>query len=61
MDARQSLEPGDIVRLNSDAVRMTVRRVDGDKIVCRWHDDELDLLEEDFARSELVFVKSGKA
>jgi uncharacterized protein YodC (DUF2158 family) len=61
MDAKQPLEPGDVVRLNSDAVRMTVRRVDGDKVVCLWHDAEDDLLSEDFERRELVFIKSGNA
>jgi uncharacterized protein YodC (DUF2158 family) len=52
------LNVGDVVRLTSDTVNMTVRSIDGDKIVCRWHDEADDLLSEDFARAELIFVRS---
>jgi hypothetical protein len=59
MEAKRPLEFGDIVRLNSDTVRMMVAKVDGAKVVARWRDDELALVEADFDRRELVFVKSG--
>ena len=49
---------GDVVRLNSDAVRMTIHAIKGEAIVCRWHDAEDDLLTEDFDRRELVLVRA---
>ena len=61
MDAIEprALKRGDVVRLNSDRVALTVRSIDGGKIVCRWHDESDDLLSEDFDRCELAFVRSG--
>ena len=51
------LKVGDVVRLTSDRVAMTVRSIDGNKLVCRWHDEADDLLSEEFDRAELVFVR----
>jgi uncharacterized protein YodC (DUF2158 family) len=48
---------GDIVRLNSDRVHMTVKSVVGVRVACRWHDDELDLLDDDFDPRELTLVR----
>lgn len=55
------LSIGDVVRLNSDAVRMTIHSIDGAKIVCRWHDAEDDLLDEDFDPRELTLVRKREA
>jgi len=60
MDAYLPLSVGDVVRLNSDALRMTVRSVDGDKVTCRWHDAEDDLLSEDFDARELTLIKRAE-
>lgn len=48
---------GDIVRLNSDRVHMTVKSIVGVRVACRWHDDELDLIEDDFDPRELILVR----
>jgi len=48
---------GDVVRLRSDAVRMTVHSVDGKRVGCHWHDDEDALVEFDFDPRELIAVK----
>ncbi|MGD0641452.1 MAG: DUF2158 domain-containing protein [Roseiarcus sp.] len=48
---------GDIVRLNSDRVHMTVGAVAGGRVACRWHDAEDDLLKEDFDPRELTLVR----
>jgi uncharacterized protein YodC (DUF2158 family) len=61
MAERVELSAGDIVRLNSDRVHMTVRAVDGDKVTCRWHDDALDLLSDEFAPRELVLIRKAGA
>lgn len=52
---------GDVARMNSDTVRMTVRRVDGDKVVCRWHDEADVLFEDDFDPRELTLVRKREA
>jgi len=52
---------GDIVRLNSDRVHMTVHTVDGAKLVCRWHDDADDLLSDEFHPRELTIVRKREA
>jgi uncharacterized protein YodC (DUF2158 family) len=48
---------GDVVRLNSDIVRMTVKSVVGVHVGCRWHDAEDDLLDDDFDPRELTLVR----
>jgi uncharacterized protein YodC (DUF2158 family) len=55
------LSIGDVVRLNSDAVRMTVGSIANGRVVCRWHDDERDLLSEDFDPRELTLVPKREA
>ena len=67
MAARAAANPdaplaiGDVVRMNSDTVRMTVRRADGDKIVCRWHDGADVLFEDEFDARELTLVRLREA
>lgn len=51
------LEPGDVVRLNSGPVRMTVREASPGKIVCLWHDREDQLVEAEFKGAELTLVR----
>jgi uncharacterized protein YodC (DUF2158 family) len=48
---------GDIVRLNSDRVHMSVRAVDRDKVGCQWHNASDDLVEFDFDPRELTLVR----
>jgi uncharacterized protein YodC (DUF2158 family) len=48
---------GDQVRLNSSATVMTVRSVDGDKVMCRWFNDQVDLIEAEFHPRELTLRK----
>jgi uncharacterized protein YodC (DUF2158 family) len=48
---------GDIARLNSDRVHMTVNSVVGVRVRCRWHDAEDDLLNDDFDPRELTLVR----
>jgi uncharacterized protein YodC (DUF2158 family) len=60
-DPAAPLGVGDVVRLNSDAVRMTVQRVADGKIVCRWHDDAAVLFEDDFDPRELTLVRKREA
>jgi uncharacterized protein YodC (DUF2158 family) len=48
---------GDIVRLNSDALRMTVHAVEGRRVGCHWHADDMGLIEFDFDPRELTLVR----
>lgn len=50
---------GDVVRLNSGPLRMTVRRVAQQEITCRWHDETDDLLEDSFSIAELTIVRKS--
>lgn len=52
---------GDIVRLNSDRVHMTVSVLAGARFVCRWHDQADDLLREEFELRELTLVRKREA
>jgi uncharacterized protein YodC (DUF2158 family) len=52
---------GDVVRLNSDTVRMTVGSFVGVRVVCRWHDEADDLLSDDFDPRELTLVRKREA
>jgi uncharacterized protein YodC (DUF2158 family) len=55
--AARSFAVGDIVRLNSDRVHMTVRAADSGKIGCQWHNADDDLVEFDFDPRELTLVR----
>ena len=48
---------GDIVRLNSDRVHMTVKSVVGVRVACRWHDAADVIFEDDFDPRELTMVR----
>jgi uncharacterized protein YodC (DUF2158 family) len=52
---------GDLVRLNSDRLHMTVKTVAGGRVVVRWHDDDGDLIEDDFDPRELTLVRKREA
>lgn len=52
---------GDIVRLNSDRLHMTVGSFAGARVACRWHDEADDLLSDDFDPRELTLVRKREA
>jgi uncharacterized protein YodC (DUF2158 family) len=52
---------GDVVRLNSGALRMTVAELKDGRVVVNWHDQDDACLEDDFAPAMLTIVKKGGA
>lgn len=57
----ESIEIGDIVRLNSSPLKMTVKAVKDGRIIARWIDQTDDLLEDEFDRRELILVRKAGA
>jgi uncharacterized protein YodC (DUF2158 family) len=55
----EEFEIGDVVRLNSDTVRMTVSKVESGRVTAEWHDASDALIESDFGARQLTLVKAG--
>jgi uncharacterized protein YodC (DUF2158 family) len=54
----KDLKPGDVVRLNVSAIKLSVHEVKGDRVACRWFVDNGEMVEGDFLPAQLVFVKA---
>ena len=58
MSESKAFEIGDVVRLNSDAVRKTVAEIKAGRVVCNWHDWNDDCLEDDYDPRMLTLVRA---
>ena len=50
---------GDVVRLKSGGLDMTVREVEGSRVCCQWFDKKEELHERTFTSESLVLASIG--
>jgi len=57
MDKDERLEIGDVVRLNSGGIDMTVNSIEGDLIECAWIDEHKSQRYHEFKKVMLTFIR----